>query len=119
MENLFLFVISFTLMFIIYFIFFYLKGLKKHQIKKSMQVNYICNKQKIKKKDINEKTIGIIICLLDPLIISTTGVVVSSIKKLNYIWQILSGFAMLVVLIYITYEILGRIIKRKCIKNEQ
>lgn len=117
MENLFLFVISFAVLFLIYFFVFYLRGLKKHTIKDSMQVNFIIQRQHLKKKNINEKSIGIIICLIDPLIISTSGVVATSIN-LNYIWQILIGFALLMGLIYSLYEIVGRIIKRKCIKNE-
>ena len=82
-----------------------------------MQVELILTRQKLQKKDINEKTIGIIICLTDALIISISGTVATSLN-INYIWQILIGFAMLMGLIYSLYEIIGRIIKRKCNKNE-
>ncbi len=116
MDSLFLFLISFVCLFFIYLIVFYFRGLKKHKIKDSMQVQFILMRQGLKKKDINEKNIGIIICLIDPLIISTSGVIASSVK-LNYIWQILIGFALLMGLIYSLYEILGRIIKRKSGKN--
>ena len=115
MENLFVFLISFVSIFLIYFFVFYLYGLKKKKIKTSMQVELILRRQKLKKKDINEKSIGIIICLIDSLIISTSGTVATSLN-VNYIWQLLIGFAMLIGLIFSLYEIVGRIIKRKCKK---
>ena len=116
MQSLFLFIISFVLLFLIYLICFYIRGLKCHKIKSSMQVEFILKRQNLKKSDINEKSIGLIICILDPLIISISGVVASSFD-LNYLWQILIGFALLMGLIYSLYEILGRIIKRKCKKK--
>jgi len=117
MENLFIFLISFVSIFLIYFIVFYLYGLKKKKIKNSMQVELILVRQQLKKKDINEKSIGLIICLVDSLIISTSGTIATSLN-LNYIWQILIGFALLMGLIFSLYEIVGRIIKRSVRKNE-
>ena len=116
MEHLFIFLIAFVTIFFIYFFVFYLYGLKKKKIKNSMQVELILVRQNLKKKDINEKSIGIIICLIDSLIISTSGTVATSLN-VNYIWQILIGFAMLMGLIFSLYEIFGRIIKRKCKKK--
>ena len=117
MENLFIFLISFISIFLIYLFVFYLHGLKKKKIKNSMQVELILVRQQVKKKDINEKSIGIIICLIDSLIISISGTIATSLN-LNYIWQILIGFALLMGLIFSLYEILGRIIKRSVRKNE-
>ena len=73
-------------------------------------------RQQLKKKDINEKSIGIIICLLDSLIISISGTIATSIKA-NYVWQILIGFVLLMGLIFSLYEIVGRIIKRSVKKK--
>ena len=116
MESLYIFIISFTAIFLIYFFVFYLRGLKKHTIKNSMQVRYILSKQNLKCESISEKSIGIIICLTDALIISASGTIASGIN-LGYFWQLLIGFAILMMLIYSIYEIIGRIIKRKCEKN--
>jgi len=116
MENLFMFLISFVGMFLIYFFVFYLYGLKKKKIKTSMQVELILLRSGLKKKDINEKSIGIIICLLDSFIISTSGTIATSLN-LNYVWQILIGFALLMGLIFSLYEIVARILKRKCMKK--
>ena len=116
MENLFIFLISFISIFLIYFFVFYLYGLKKKKIKNSMQVELILIRQQLKKKDINEKSIGIIICLLDSFIISTSGTIATSLN-VNYIWQILIGFALLMGLIFSLYEMVGRIIKRRVNKK--
>ena len=116
MENLFIFLISFCAIFLIYFFTFYLYGLKKKKIKNSMQVELLLLRSGLKKKDINEKSIGIIISLIDSLIISTSGTVATGLN-VNYVWQILIGFALLMGLIYSLYEILGRILKRKCKKK--
>ena len=116
MENLFVFILSFTIIFLIYFFVFYLYGLKKKKIKTSMQVELILVRQRLKKKDINEKSVGIIICLVDSLIISTSGTIATSLK-LNYVWQILIGFALLMGFIFCLYEIVGRIIKRSVKKK--
>ena len=116
MENLFTFLISFIGIFLIYFFVFYLYGLKKKKIKNSMQVELILVRQGLRKKDINEKSIGIIICLTDALIISISGTVATSLN-INYIWQILIGFVLLIGFIFCLYEIVGRIIKRSVKKK--
>ncbi len=116
MDSLLLFLISYIVLFILYFIFFYLYGLKKKSILNSMQVEFIKIKFEIKEKDLNPKSIGIIICFIDPLIISLSGTI-SSLPKWNYVLEILLGFVILVALIYSFYEILGRIIKRKVDKK--
>lgn len=117
MENLFIFLISFVLIFLIYFFVFYLYGLKKKKIKNSMQVELILRRTKLKKQDLNERTIGIIICIIDSLIISISGTIATS-ADINYIWQILIGFALLMGLILALYEIVGKILKRSVRKNE-
>ena len=104
-------------MFILYLIFFYIIGLKKKSILNSMQVEFLSKRFNFKKKDFNPKKIGLIICFIDPLIISLTGTIVS-LPKWNYILELLLGFVLLVALIYSFYEIIGRIIRRKVDKNE-
>ena len=70
-----------------------------------------------KNKDFNPKKIGLVICLLDPLIISLTGVIVT-LPKWHYVFELMLGFVVLMILIYSFYEILGRILVRKVDKNE-
>lgn len=112
MNSIILFLISYTIMFLIYLIFFYMKGLKKKTILNSMQVEYLKIRFNIDPKSLNPKKIGLVITFLDPLIISLTGTI-ASLPKWNYITELLLGFLLLMLLIYSFYEILGRIIKKK------
>lgn len=116
MKNILLFSITFVVMSIIYLIFFYIIGLKKKRILSSMQVEFLKVRFNLKNKDLNPKKIGIIICILDPLIISLTGTIVT-LPKWNYILELILGFVLLMIFIYSFYEILGRIIKRKVDKK--
>ena len=112
MESILTFIIAYILMFIIYFIFFYLKGKKHNSILNSIQVEFLKIRFQFKNKDLKQTKIGIIICFIDPLIISLTGTIVSGIN-MNFIIQILLGFVLLMALIFSFYEILGRIISKK------
>lgn len=112
MESIKLFVISYLILFIIYLIFFYILGLRKKRILNSMQIEFLKIRFNLKNKDFNPKIIGLVITIIDPLIISLTGTIVS-LPKWNYIIELLLGFVLLMALIYSFYEILGRIIKRK------
>ena len=81
-----------------------------------MQVEFILKRFNLRKKDLKPKKIGFIICLLDPLIISLTGTIVT-LPKWHYVLELLLGFVLLMIFIYCFYEILGRIIKRKVDKK--
>ena len=116
MESIFLFVISYVVFFIIYLIFYYFRGLKKKTILDSLQVEFLKVRFGFKNKELKPKKIGLIVTLVDPLIISLTGTIVS-LPKWNYILELLLGFVLLVALIYSFYEIIGRIIRRKVDKK--
>ena len=116
MKNLILFLTTYIIMFIIYLIFFFILGLKKKRILNSMQVEFLKIRHNLRNKDLNAKKIGIIICLLDPLIIALTGTIVS-LPKWHYVLELVLGFVLLMIFIYSFYEILGRIIRRKVDKK--
>lgn len=116
MDSLILFGVCYIVLFIIYLIFFYIIGLKKKSILNSLQVEFLKVRFGFKNKDLNDRRIGLMITLLDPLIISLTGTIVS-LPRWNYIISLLIGFVLLVALIFSLYEIMGRIIKRKVDKN--
>ena len=116
MHSLILFISSFVVLFLIYLIVFYIIGLKKKRILKSMQVEFLKKRFVFNDKDFNPKKIGLIICIIDPLIISLTGTIVTM-PKWNYIYELLIGFVVLLGLIFSFYEIIGRI-KKRVMKNE-
>ncbi len=117
MESIFLFVLSYVVFFIIYLIFYYIRGLKKKTILDSLQVEFLKVRFGFKNKELKPNKIGLIVTFIDPLIISLTGTIVS-LPKWNYILELLLGFVLLIALIYSFYEIIGRIIRRKVDKNE-
>jgi len=117
-ETILTFLIAYVVLFIIYIVFFYFKGKKHNSILNSIQVEFLKIRFEFKNKELNSKTIGIIICILDPLIISLTGTIVSSFK-MNYILQLLIGFVLLMAFIFSFYEILGRIINKKIINKKK
>ena len=112
MKSLIIFGIAYIVLFILYIVFFYILGLKHKKILSSMQIEFLKIRFGFKNKDFNVKKIGFIICLIDPLIISLTGTIVS-LPKWNYIIELVIGFALLMALIYSFYEIIGRIMRRK------
>lgn len=118
MESIFLFFVSYIILFLLYLIFFYIRGLKKNGILSSLQVEFLKVRFSFKDKELNPKKIGLIITFVDPLIISLTGTIVS-LPKWNYIIELLIGFVLLIALIYSFYEIIGRILKRKVDKKNE
>ena len=74
MENLYLFLISFTFIFIIYLIVFLIK-MKKRKLSKMKEFDLL--KSKFKLKHINYKKVGLILILINSFIISLTGTICS------------------------------------------
>lgn len=109
MENLYLFLISFTLIFIIYLIVYLIK-MKKNKLSKMKEFDLL--KSKFKLKHIDYKKIGLILILINSFIISATGTICSMVD-LNIAWQLCIGFFMLMMLIYSLYYILGSILLKQ------
>lgn len=109
MENLYLFLISFTLIFIIYLIVYLIK-MKKNKLSKMKEFDLL--KSKFKLKNIDYKKVGLILILINSFIISATGTICSMVD-LNIAWQLCIGFFMLMMLIYSLYYILGSILVKQ------
>ena len=112
MENLLMFILSFSIIFIIYIIIYFIRR-KRGTLYKTKDVEILVAKSKLKKKDLDLNKICLITSLLNSLIISITGTICTMID-LGYIWQLAIGFVMLMGLIYVSYTILARVlVKRK------
>lgn len=111
MDDLFVFMISFTMIFVVYLAIYFVK-LKKKKLASMMEYKYLINKYKLDKKKINYKRIGIVICLLNAFIIAFVGTICTMIK-VKVMWQLCIGFALLMVMIYSCYGILGNILSKK------
>ncbi len=111
MEDLMFFLITFVIIFIILLINYYMKK-RKNTLNKSREFILLKTKFKLTKKDINEEKLGLIFVLVNSLIISLTSLV-TTIIDVNYIWQLAIGFVMLIILIYVIYGLIGKILSRK------
>lgn len=110
MKDLFVFVTCFVVVAIVYLVIFLVK-LKKKDLANSKEVKYLCLKYKIKLKDINLKRLWPFIILANSLIISASGTL-CTMFDLSYVWQLLFGFGLLFVLIYLVYGLIGMILKK-------
>ena len=111
MEDLFVFLISFTFIFLVYLVIYFIKLFKK-ELPNIKEYELLCAKFKIEKDKINYKGVSIIIYLINTFIISFTGTV-CTMFDLKYIWQMAIGFVMLMALIIIFYTLLGKILEKK------
>ena len=102
-----LLVISFLI-----FIIMYLRNIKKNRPSKIGSINYLISKFNLDKKKLNYKFLAFIASITNAFIISFTCTVIS-ILPLDLIWQMLIGFVMLFILIYLIYELIGRYCLKK------
>lgn len=116
MENIYLFLITFVIIFIILLINHFYKK-KNQKLELSKEFTFLKSKYKLTSKDYNKETLSLITVLVNSFIISITTSIITIIK-LSYIWQLLIGFTILIILIYSVYGLIGKIlIKRKKAKN--
>ena len=115
MENIYLFLITFVIIFIILLINHFYKK-KNQKLELSKEFTFLKSKYKLTSKDYNKETLSLITVLVNSFIISITTSIITIIK-LSYIWQLLIGFTILIILIYSVYGLIGKIlIKRMATK---
>ena len=102
------FLASYLIIFLVYVFIINRKKKTYADAKKMTDVTYLTTKFKIDKRKTDYNTLK---WYINPLIISTTFVVISNIKSLTM--SLLVGFIVMLVLIYSLYEIIGRILKKK------
>lgn len=111
MESLIVFIVSFVFVFVTYFIIYLIKY-KKGTIKETKEVKFLCYKYGVKIKNMNFKRLWIVFALINAFIISVSGTVCTSLK-IGYVWQVLTGFGLLFIMIFLVYGALGKILIRK------
>ena len=105
--NLIYFIVSYILIFLVYV---FIINRKNKNLEKQPDMLYLSNKFKLDIKK-NYNVLKWCLNFINPLIISTTFIVISNIDSL--LMSLLVGFIVMFVLIYAMYEILGRILKKK------
>ena len=117
MESLVVFIVSFVFVFVTYFNLYLIKY-KKGTIKETKEVKFLCYKYGVKIKNMNFKRLWVIFAFLNAFIISLSGTVCTSLK-IGYVWQVLTVFGLLFIMIFLVYGALGKILVRKEKKGDR
>ncbi len=110
-EELILFIMTFMLVFIIYELFIVRKAKKSKKKKKPIEVNYLIAKYNFDLDKLNYKKLLNIISIVSAFDISLVVTIVSLLK--NFYLQLLIGFVLIMLLIIVSYDVVGRIYKKK------
>ena len=111
MENIIFSLITFIVIYLLYFIFVISKKNKLEKFENSMYVNFLVNISKIDIKKIDMKKLAHILAISNSFILAFTVFIVEYVDKLFL--KLLVGFVVILPLLYITYFIIGKILKNK------
>ena len=110
------FIIAYALVFVLYSLLFVRKKTKYDKNKVPVEFYYLVSLYRLDQKKINYKKFIYITAFINSFIIVFTYMVIS--KLLNkWIWQLLVGIVIIILLIIICYGILGRIYQKKGMKK--
>ena len=106
------FIISYTLIFILYYFFFVFKKTKYNKKKVPVEYYYLVRVYGLDEKKINYKKF----LYTSAIIIALTYVIVFHLLD-NWLWQLLCSIILIILLIIIMYAILGRHYQKRGKKN--
>lgn len=115
MENLFVFMLAFVIILSVFLVIYFIKK-RRHELGDSKEISLIVAKYQLRRKNLNYEALGLVFALINSLIIASVGTLISAIP-LDSIWRFAIGFVLLMALLYISYHIVGLILKRKENKN--
>lgn len=109
--NLYLYIFIFFFVFITRLILFFIGTKKKKKKKRDVSVEklYLMHKFNLKKADVDNKFMNIFLSLNDAFILTIVMVLVFEITN-KYLLRILIGIVSVFLLIYLTNEIIGRLL---------
>lgn len=84
--------------------------------KQQVEINYLINKFKLDIRVTKYKTIKLIVAFLNSIIIAFTFTIIINLK-FKYAYKLMIAFLIMFIMIYSLYEITGRILKKKELKN--
>ena len=110
------FIISYTLVFFLYYLFFVRKKTTYNKNKVPVEYYYLVNLYHLNTKNINYKKFIYATAFINSFIISIIYIII--IKLLDkWIWQLICGIVIIILLIIICYGILGRYYQKRGKKN--
>ena len=106
------YIISFALVFLLYYLLFIRKKTKYNKNKVPVEYYYLVSLYKLKEKEIDYIRFMYISGLINTFIIVTTYIVVFKLLD-SWFWMLICGIVIIVLLIIICYGILGRYYMKK------
>ena len=110
------FIISYTLIFILYYFFCVFKKTKYNKKKVPVEYYYLVRVYGLDEKKINYKKFLYTSAIINTFIIALTYVIVFHLLD-NWLWQLLCSIILIILLIIIMYGILGRHYQKRGKKN--
>ena len=112
--------IYFGVCFIVVFLLYLLINMKFRKEykegKQQVEINYLISRFKLDMRVTKYKTVKFLVALLNSFIISVTFTIIINLK-FKYVYKLMIAFVIMFILIYSLYEIVGRALKRKELKN--
>ena len=105
------FIIVFTVVYLLYVLFFNKKRRNYKTLKKNDEVKLFIDRYNLDMKKIEYKKVLQVVTIINTFILSFTTVLIVRIK--GFMISLLIGFVVIMILIYSLYEITGNYFKRK------
>lgn len=105
------FIIIFTVVYLLYVLFFNKKRRNYKTLKKNDEVKLFIDRYNLDMKKIEYKKVLQVVTIINTFILSFTTVLIVRIK--GFMISLLIGFVVIMILIYSLYEIAGRYFKKK------
>lgn len=115
-KSLIYFSICFVVVFLLYLVINKILRKKIKESREQIEINYLINRFKLNMKITKYKTIKLIVYILNSFIIAVTFTIIVNLKY-KYAYKLMIAFIVMFILIYSLYEIVGRILKRRELKN--
>lgn len=106
------YIISYALVFLLYYLLFIRKKTKYNKNKVPVEYYYVISLYGLKEKDIDYKKFMYMTLFVNTFIIVTTYIIVFKLLD-NWIWMIICGIVIIILLIVICYGIIGRYYQKK------
>lgn len=106
------YIISYALVFLLYYLLFIRKKTKYNKNKVPVEYYYVISLYGLKEKDIDYKKFMYMTLFINTFIIVTTYIIVFKLLD-NWIWMFICGLVIIILLIVICYGIIGRYYQKK------
>lgn len=105
------FLVTFIIVYIIYFIVILVRSKGREKLKESSEAKFLKNRFQLNLDTIKPNVLGYIIAFANSLILALTLTFISLFD--NYLFKMIIGFIILIILQLIIYTIIGKYLKQK------